>query len=239
MKKGVILLGLFMLVLVFSIFVVSAEKLGIEIENEYFPGDTVSFVVTLYDDENNPIEGEVNFEIQDYNAESVHNGIVEGGEVVNYILPLDAGRGHWAVVYKFGEIVQKELFKINELEKAEINIEDSVLVIKNIGNVPYRKSIEISFAGFEEVIIVPLEIGQEKRIQLTAPDGEYEIKVVEVSETEEDSNEFVFEGVALTGNVIGLEGVKYDFWRAYPLVSLFLVSLVIVIIVIFVLRFKK
>ncbi len=51
------------------------------------------------------------------------------------------------------------------------------MIVTNVGNVPYRKSIQISIGNNQETIFVPLEFGQKKELKLTAPDGSYDIKV--------------------------------------------------------------
>ena len=82
-----------------------------------------------------------------------------------------------------------------------------------------------------------LEIGQTKMIRLIAPDGDYNVRVIEGNE----ENILEFESVKLTGNVIGLESVFGDegFFKRYPMVSIFLGAILLIIIVVIILKFRN
>ena len=54
-RREVILVIAFLLIINFSAMLVSAEKLDIQIENNYVPGQEVNFKIILYDDKNNKI----------------------------------------------------------------------------------------------------------------------------------------------------------------------------------------
>jgi len=211
-------------------------KIGIEIGNSYSPGDNINFKIVLYDGDNNPLAGEVNFEIQNFYAEVIEQGVVKSGEIVNFKLPENAWRGHWGVVARYKGLESRELFNVMELEKVDIKLEGDKLVVTNVGNVPYRKSIQISIGGNEETALVPLGIGETKEIKLTAPSGEYDVRVSDGTE----ENTKTFSGVSLTGNVVGLQSLKEKgFFGKYPMISLFFVVVVIAVVVIFGLRMMK
>ena len=233
-KRRAILLSA---VLVFVLLVsgVFAEQLGIEIEkNNYVPGEQVKFRLIVYDDEFNRIAGNIKYEIQDFYTEIVDEGSSDSGEVVVFVLPEDAQLGHWGIIARHNDAEKKELFNVLQLEKIDISLENDELVINNLGNVPISaKQISISIGGNEETALVSLEKEQEKRIRLTAPAGEYDIRISDGTE----ENTFEVRGVSLTGNVIGIEKVGGNFWSEYSLVSLFLVVLVLVVIVVFGLKF--
>lgn len=234
MKKGMFFgVGLFLIALLIG--VVCAEKLSIEIDNNYMPGETMDFKVVLYDKANNPIDGQLEFEIQNFYTDVVHKGRVRSGEVINFKLPNNA-KGYWAVIAKYDNIEKKELFRVLELEKADIKLEEDRLIIKNIGNVPYRKSLLISIGEHKETAIVPLEVGQIKEIKLTAPTGVYDVRVNDGSEKED----IVFSGVSLTGNVIGIRSISGgSFWSRYPMVVIFLVVVFVLAIIVSVGRMRR
>ena len=52
-----------------------------------------------------------------------------------------------------------------ELEKALITLDGETIIVKNVGNVPYRKPIQILIGEFEETALVPLGIGETKEIK--------------------------------------------------------------------------
>lgn len=233
LKRGVIL-GFFILLFSFSIILIYAEKLDIEVKDSYIPGDEVRFKVVLYGDENNKIDGGVNYELQDYYTEAMISGAADSGQEIVYSLPENARQGPWKIIARYDGISFNRLFNVGELEKAEINLEGDVLIIRNVGNTVYDKKILIYIGNNDQTAQIYLEVGQEKRIRLTAPTGEYDIKVIEGNE----ENVLKFDNIPLTGNVIGLESIlgENSFWRKYPVVALFLVVIVLVVIIVLGLR---
>ncbi len=217
---------------VFLIGFVSAEKLGIQVEKDnYTPGENLNFKIILYDNDNNEINGRVNFEIRDHYKNIVQEGAVNSGEIINFNLPNDAWRGYWQITARYNDIEEREYFNVSELEKADIKLEGQLLIITNIGNVPYKKSINIYIGDHKETALVPLGIGESKKIKLTAPNDTYEIKINDGTE------EKVFENIALTGNVIGVKRVDAENpLKRYPLIILFFLVILVAVVIITVSR---
>lgn len=235
-KKGIILIFGILLFLGF-LGMVYAEKLDIEVKDSYVPGDEVRFRVVLYDDKNNKIQGQIDYTLQDYYTESMIGGVADSGQEIVYKLPTDAYQGPWKITAEYDGIKREVLFNVGELQKAEIILEGDTIIIKNIGNAFYDKRILIYIGDIDQTAQVYLEIGQEKRIRLTAPDGKYDVRVIEGNE----ENVLEFKGVGLTGNVIGLESVlgKDTFWQKNKVIVLFLGTLLLAVIVIWILKIKN
>jgi len=228
-RRDYALLAIFIIFIFFiSSGIVFAEKIDIVVGNSYFPGEDVEFKAVLYNDNNEKIDGSLGFKVQDYYTNIVKEGIVSSGEKINLKLPENAIRGLWKITVMFGDIKKEEWFDVGELEKAEIKLEGSNLIITNIGNVFYRKPISISIGDHSETALVRLAIGETKKIRLTAPEGVYDIFVSDGTK----ENTLEFKGIPLTGKVIGLEKVNDSFWKGYPVVSLFLGVLGLVIIIV-------
>jgi len=237
MKKEMVLGVVFLFLVSFSFVFVSAEKLGIETENSYVPGEKVDIKITLYDDDSNKITGLINYEILNYYSEVVNQGEVNSGEQVLYELPTNAEQGPWKIVANYNDVEVNNLFNVGELEKAEISLQGDILSVKNIGNTVYEKNILIYIGDFDQTASIFLELEQTKMIRLTAPDGDYDVKVIEGNE----ENVLEFTGVKLTGNVVGLESVFGDrgFLKKYPMVSIFLGSILLIVIVVIILKIKN
>lgn len=214
----------------------SGKKLGIEVGSSYVPGDIVNIKIILYDKDSNKISGAINYKVFNYYSEIVKEGGINSGEEILYELPKDAYQGPWKIIASHDDVETNQLFNVGELEKAEISLERDVLVIKNLGNSVYHKKILIYIGDVDQTADVTLEIGQTKRIKLTAPEGDYDIKVIEGNE--EDTLEF--KGIKLTGNVVGLERVFNDsFWKKYPMIIVFLGVVLLISIIVGVLKIKQ
>ncbi|MBR9705948.1 hypothetical protein GOV14_02855 [Candidatus Pacearchaeota archaeon] len=226
----------FFVVVLFFVSFISAQSLDIEMKNKYAPGETINFKVVLYDDNLQKIDGSVKYEVYNHYSEIVATGNTFSGETVNYKISEDAYRGPWKIVVTSNGIVVDRLFNVGELEKAEITLEGDTLIITNVGNVIYEKPILIYIGENHETALVNLDIGQTKRIRLTAPTGEYAIKVNDGT----DDNLFEATGVALTGNAIGLQSViKGNFFQQYPMLIIFVFVLVGLFSVVLVHRVKN
>ncbi|MEK6935329.1 MAG: hypothetical protein AABW67_00930 [Nanoarchaeota archaeon] len=230
--------GIFVLIIVLGMNFVFAEKLEIQIKNNYIPREDINFKLILYNDENNKIDGQINYVIYQNDYSKVLEGVSDSGQEIIYKLPENATQGPWKIEGSYNGVKVSSLFNVGELERADIKLEGDALVLKNIGNTVYEKKILIYIGEQDQTAQIILDIGQEKRIRLTAPDGKYDIKVIEGNE----EKPLEFKDVSLTGEVIGLERVFSEtnsFWQKYPLVILFLGSLLLVIIVVVGFKFKN
>ena len=236
MVKKEIMLGVICVLFVSSLIgIVSAEKLDIQVENNYIPGEEVVFKIILYDAENNEIQGQVNYIVQNYYSETVDEGMVNSGEEIVFDLPEDAIQGPWKISVSYNNDEINRLFNVGELAKADISLNGDTLILKNTGNTAYEKKVLIYIGQEDQTADVFLEVGQTKQIRLTAPDGAYDIKVIEGN----DEQTLEFESVQLTGNVVGLERVfgEEGFLKKYPMVSVFLGVILLIIIIVIVLKF--
>lgn len=210
-----------------------AETIGIDVKNSYYPGEIANIKFTIYDDSQKQIPGVISYSIKDYLTNPIKEGIANSGEAVELQLDTNSEKGLWEIDANYNGIDRKEYFNVLDLEKADIKIIGDNLVLKNIGNIPYKKSLVITIGEEKQTAIVSLEVGQTKTLKLTAPNGNYDIRVSDGTSKEE----LVFNSISLTGNVIGLESIgKNSFFSNFPLVSLFLICLVLVVIVVFVLK---
>lgn len=207
------------ILLLLSINLVLAQKIDIETNNEFNPGELLDFTIIVYDENNNPGNDNVEYIIQnDFGIYS--NGFVNSGESVSLKLPLDATPGQWKITAKDLDIEFSRIININELQHANIEIIGDELIITNTGNTIYDKSILITIGDEPLSAYVILDIGETKNILLTAPRGEYTVKVNDYG----NNDNLVFDNVLLTGNVIGLKkGSNLSFFQKYPLVVIFLI----------------
>jgi hypothetical protein len=236
MKKRRYQLLAFLLVTAFLIGSISAEKIGIDIEDNFLETGNINFKITLYDDSTQKINGEINYMIQNPYSDEIAKGTIASGEKLNFQVPTGESKGVWGITANYNEITAQEKFNIGELKEVDIKLEQDYLVVTNIGNTFYDQKILIKIGGEDQTAIVYLAVGQTKKIRLTAPQGEYTVTVNDGTQEQD----IVFSNVALTGNVVGLERVvEGGFWKKYPMVSLFLAVLFFATIIVVGLKFFK
>lgn len=234
MIKKSSLLIIFCIVILFLVYFASAEKLEIKINKA--DAENVNFKTILYDDKGSKINGVINYEIKNYYSEIISNGMVNSGETVDFKMLKNPRQGPWEISASYENVKTKELFEVNDLEKAEIRLEGDNLIIKNIGNVWYDKNILIYIGDNDQTAKVYLEVGQIKKIRLTAPNGKYIVKVDDGTM----ENKLVFNDVGLTGNVVGLEKiVEGNFFIKYRLISLFFATLILAVFIMLGLKLYK
>lgn len=227
-KRGVLLIAL-MFCIVFLIVFISAEGIGISTKKT--DTDTFNFKITLYDDNKNKIDGQLSYFIQDFHADIVQEGNINSGDDINFQLPKNPYQGPWKITAKNKDVEANEWFNVGDIKRADIRLEGDNLIIENTGNVPYDKKILIIIGNQDQTADIFLNIRQIKRIKLTAPAGEYTVKV------DDGEKQVTQTGVSLTGNVIGVERViEGGFWSKYPMVALFLLSLFLVFVIVSVLK---
>ena len=212
------------LMILTSINFVKAETLSINVENNYIPGETVEFSIDLYKESGEKIPGQIQYQVLNYYTETIKQGKVMSGEKQEFTIPTNAYQGPWKIIAKHNEVETNQLFNVGELEKAEINLQGDMLIIKNTGNTPYEKKILIYIGENDQTASIYLDVGQTKKIRLTAPQGTYDVKVLEGNNKEA----IEFKGVSLTGNVIGLEReTKQGIFAKYSIVWLFLSTIIV------------
>jgi len=228
MKKRELILTILLTTILLTTLI-TAEQIGIEIENNFAEKGDINFKITLYDDELNKINNNIGYTIKNPYSDIISEGNIPSGEKFNFQVSETSYPGTWGITATYNGITFEEKFIIDKIKKIDIKLEQDYLIIKNIGNILYDKDILIKINNQDQTARVYLDIGQEKKIKLTAPQGQYTITVNDGTQKQD----LVFSQVSLTGNVIGLERIiEGGFWEKYPMVSLFLSVLLLVIIVI-------
>ncbi len=128
-----------------------------------------------------------------------------------------------------GELEAKTTFKI--LEKKEISIEliNKTVTIKNIGNVEYcNKTVLVKIGNESLNIDVCLDVNNEQKYFLTAPNGEYHVEIISEDGTK------ISEEIALTGKAIDIKesrtkmgNIKYYFAWIFVIAILGFVTFII------------
>ena len=109
--------------------------------------------------------------------------------------------GIWKVLTSFDDLDEEREFEMLENQKVDFNFEDSVLIITNTGNTLYNKTVEVKIG--EEIMMLNLNIkvGESRKFNLKAPNGEYEILV-------NDGDNSISRNVLLTGRAVSVNDFR-------------------------------
>ena len=177
------------------------KKIDVAIDlNSIFPPGNIIYTVLLNDQTEESAGYSSTVLIYDSEGNIYDQNLALGGESNTINLPSDAKPGFWTIEASYDVLKTKRTFFVEEVEKLSYEVLNQTLAIKNIGNVLYNKDIEISIADKNEIRKINLDIGEEKRFKLLAPDGNYDISINEgINESAKPiGNSF------LTGNAIGI-----------------------------------
>ncbi len=183
--------------------VLKKAEIAMSIQN-IDPGKTLNFKPMLIDQSGQPIYDEVSVIIRDKNLNRIFEKILQSEKTVEYEIPTDLSFGYYEIEVASTGISSIKKFYINEKAIALFEIKNNTLIVINVGNIPYKKDIQIELN--DRSFIRKIDLGMGKRQELVLEgDGNYNIKVSD-GETE------IFQGgVMLTGHAVNVDAVKRGF----------------------------
>ena len=157
---------------------------------------------------------------------TVNSGRISAAKFETNSLP-----GTWKISAKFSDITAEKEFQMNMLQKADFYFEDSVLIVRNIGNTAYNKTIKIEIGDETREIQINLNIGEEKRFNLNAPEGEYKVLAGDDSDNVEKT-------LFLTGRAVSVSESSGLNVFSYPLLWIFILLILFLTALILLFKFK-
>ena len=208
-------------------------SLSIETINETNPGQRLWIYPKLYDQSGKLIEDDCSISISDSSGKIVFELLSKTGRNITYDLPKASKPGDWSVdVYAAG-FKKKAIFLMNELAAVEFSISDNILTVENVGNVQFKKPMEIIFKKDgvmnNKIYSLDIAVGQSVQFELSAPSGTYNIE----AKSAESRKEFL--GVSLTGSAVD---VKEKSPFGIDILGAVFVLIIIALIVIFAMETK-
>ena len=191
----------FMVVLLFLNLSFAIAETSIDIKTDkqtYNSGETVNYNILLLQDSK-----EITQNVQVYFSDSLEkvklNYTVESNKENQFQINENYASGVWKIKAEFQDKNVTRIFTIKEKQQVEFSIQDGKLIIKNIGNSHYIKTIQILIGEKVTSQTLNIAIGKTKELRLVAPDGNYDIQVTD------GENTFVKKNIHLTGTgqVIG------------------------------------
>ena len=179
------------------------------IENQSVsPEETFRIRAGIFDQANDIISGEIMIKVKDVNNKLIIQKVVESNKDYEMKLNGSSVYGYWNIETEAMNLTGNNQFYVREYEKASFKVINGTLTIKNVGNVIYKKDIKITIGEYSEIKNLNLEVGEEIKLRLNAPEGNYEIKI------SDGTDEIVTSGF-LTGNTIGVGEFAEKNFRYY------------------------
>ncbi|MBS3072982.1 hypothetical protein J4477_04070 [Candidatus Pacearchaeota archaeon] len=174
------------------------SSLEIQSPDNADPGSEIDISAVLYDQAHDPMDGfSTAINVFDVNNQNIKSVLSKAGESTKLIILTNAPQGYWNITAESEKIKTNKVFYVRENKEAEFEISNNTLIIRNIGNVPYDRLIQISIGNTTEIQHLNLSTGSSLLLELSAPDGVYD---VEVNDGDVKSNA----RVSLTGNAIDI-----------------------------------
>jgi hypothetical protein len=199
---------------------------------EIIPGNKFSVNSLIYDQAGKIIEGTINLRII-YPSKQEQQFSLLQGQTQEIEFPLNETPGNMQVIVSYDNLIQEKTIKIKELQKVSFEITDSdgILIVRNIGNVPYNKTIEINVGNETRKIEgIVLRLGEERKFKING-NGEYDVTVTD-GETKEQKR------VALTGQTISIEKLGQFNLFDYKIALIFLAIIIVGLIIVLIFKYK-
>lgn len=171
--------------------------LEIVFENtEVEPGTDLKVKSILHDQTGQKIDTIVFISVKNRNNRVLEQKEVATDEFFEYPITYDESPATWKVVAVSNKLTTESPFSITEKIAADVQIMNKTVLVTNIGNVPYNRTVSISLGNKSVDLSVYVDVGESEKYILTAPDGSYDVKILADGRVVGANNVF------LTGNVI-------------------------------------
>jgi len=197
------------------------------------PGERLSVTADLLDQTKNKTKGTISLKITSPKGEIIQK-TVQSGELTDFYFPFNSLAGEWNLEAISSNLLQKEKFSLEKIQKVNFSIVENTLIVENIGNDIYNGQLKVKIGDEEkQVDITNLAIGQEKRFSLSAPNGEYPVTIY-------DNDNQIQKSILLTGAAIGINEFKgISIFSKYPAVWIFIIIILALIAFILLVKLKK
>ncbi len=192
------------------------KQIDVAVNNQNIdPGAVLDFKPILLDQTGMAIYDEVSIVIRDEHGDRIYEKIVQSETTIQYEVPTDLPAGYYEIEVSNNDVNTIKSFYINEKAIASFEIKNNSLIVTNIGNIRYKKDIEVELNGKPFVKKVDLGLGKSQEFKLSG-DGEYNIKIT-------DGEAELVNQVALTGHAVNVKAISDSVLFSTPIAWIFLV----------------
>lgn len=171
---------------------------------ELNPGDSLNVKSILHDQTGDPIDTKTFITLKDSNDKIIEQQDVNANESFTYAIAPNEPPATWKVLATSQGINAEQDFLIKQKESVDIQIINKTILVTNNGNVPYNKTLLVKIGDTPLNVPISLAVGENKKYILTAPDGEYQVKISGGEDNE------VTGTMSLTGNAVGIKEANWS-----------------------------
>jgi hypothetical protein len=170
------------------------------------PGESLNIKPILLDQSGKKIETEISLIIKDPDSNSIFEKLSAIDETIEFKTESDFMAGYYNIEVTDGKLSKTKDFYINEKALVKFEIRNNTVIITNIGNIPYNKSVQIDVSG--KTFIRKLDNlmpGETKEFYLTGENDNYDVLI------KDDSTELSQGNIPLTGKAISVSDTSKSF----------------------------
>lgn len=185
--------------------------------SEIEPGTSLKVKAVLRDQTGEKISSSSTIKLEDSDGKIRESAEVLTDEFFEFPIAYNEPPAEWSVTVSSNEITTEENVNIIEKEAIKTELINKTLIITNIGNVKYCKSVLVKIGEQPIDVDVCLDVDENQKYLLTAPDGKYKVEIV----TDEGA---MSEVTSLTGKTIQVkkaQGTVVTLMK-YPFVWIFI-----------------
>ncbi len=159
---------------------VLAQSIQIEFpedNNNFAPGEKITFKINLYDDQSNLVYDEVLIILEDSEKKSKIEQTFNSKDTIIIDLGETATSGQGTITVKYQDHEEVDFFEIGRKELARFSLDRNKLLVTNMGNTQYTRTIKITIGQTTGTKSPSLSPGESIVYNLVAPEGNYEIRV--------------------------------------------------------------
>lgn len=199
---------------------------------EILPGRTYSVKGILYDQTGERIDAVVNFTVARSDGEVMKQEQVITDKFMNIPISYNDAPDAWSISANSRSLHTLSSFSVLKNEIISVEVINKTLLVTNRGNVPYSKPLQVNIGNKVLTVNVSLGVDESKKYVLTAPQGDYPVKV-------SSGGSGLFTGnLFLTGRAIDIREAAAGVltFIQYPLVW---ISLAVILLIILFLVFRR
>ncbi|MFA5060769.1 MAG: adenylate/guanylate cyclase domain-containing protein [Candidatus Pacearchaeota archaeon] len=186
-------------------------------DNVATPGGEFTISAEVFDQSGKEMSGKVSGKLISPSGEE-REVLMNTKDYFKVNFPTNATAGIWKLRVFFEKLGEEREIEMKELQKVNLEIEGSVLIVTNVGNARYNKTISVQIGNETKELNLNMEMGEQRKFNLGAPEGEYEVLV-------EDGESSLSKQVLLTGRAISIDDLEKGSFRNYLVLWVFLIVL--------------